>query len=169
MEFETVQERVYTAIARLLENDAYLLKVNVNEQSITHWLAVYLQEQFEDWDVDCEYNRNRTDKKTLRLCEDGEGMPDCIDLPVEELGRVEPDDTEGKSVFPDIIVHRRGTGDNSLVIEAKKTSSRVGNGFDHKKLSLYREQLGYRYGLFLRFAVHRESSVALDHWFMNED
>ncbi len=48
------------------------------------------------------------------------------------------------TVFPDIIVHRRGRdGPNLLVVEAKKATSRRSSDFDFVKLRAYRQQLGY--------------------------
>jgi hypothetical protein len=78
----------------------------------THRLALYLQDTFKGWDVDCEYNRNRYDTKKLI-------MGDDIHLKVETT---QTDDEQGKTVYPDIIVHRRGTDHNLLVSEVQRTS-----------------------------------------------
>jgi hypothetical protein len=157
MDFETVRQKVLRAIDHLLESDAYLLKVDVNERSITHWLAVYLQEQFEGWHVDCEYNRQRDDvKRLLYGCE----------ILLSEAPSVY--DTDAKTVYPDIIVHRRGRDDNLLVVEAKKVSSNTDDRFDHEKLFLYRDQLGYRYGLFLRLGLDERSVIREGEWLTDE-
>lgn len=55
---ESIQQRVRKALEKLILHDAYLLKIDSNERSITHRLGMYLQEEFERWDVDCEYNRD---------------------------------------------------------------------------------------------------------------
>ena len=161
MEQEKVRYKARAAIARLLESDAYLLKVDVNERSITHRLASYLQGEFGDWDVDCEYNRNREDTKQLRVPEDLE-IPVC---------NVQTDDTQARTVFPDIIVHRRETNENLLVIEVKKTTSRVSSDFDLWKLCEFRNQLGYRYALFLKFITGHddEVDVAEEKWIEEEE
>lgn len=124
-----------TAIARLIAVDAYLLQADVNERSITHRLAMYLQDEFPEWHVDCEYNRDGHETKRVT------GLP----------GRTAagPEDTDGSRVFPDIIVHRRDSEDNLLVIEAKKASSRVPLDHDRLKLRAYHEQLRYRYAALL--------------------
>jgi hypothetical protein len=122
----------------LPRNPAYLFETDVNERSISHKFASYLQEEFEGWDVDCEYNRDHDDPKLLKL------------LKVSTLG-VKPDDVQARTVYPDIIVHHRGTEDNLLVIEIKKTSNQLSNDFDIQKLEEYKRQLGYIYALFLRF------------------
>ena len=67
MDRETVKRAVSNALNELLKLDFYLLTTNINERSISHRLAVYLQLQFPDWDVDCEYNRNHDDVKRLQL------------------------------------------------------------------------------------------------------
>jgi len=54
-----VKRKVRAATELLIRKDAHLLKIDVNERSITHRLALHLQDAFKGWDVDCEYNRNR--------------------------------------------------------------------------------------------------------------
>lgn len=127
-------ERVQRAVDQLLRRDANLFDMDVNERSISHRLAIYLEEQFPDWDVDCEYNRNGHDPKRLRL------TPDMI----------ESDDEQGTSVYPDIIVHRRGKPENFLAIEIKKHNG-GGKENDLLKLRALRKELGYAHALFVRF------------------
>ena len=90
---EEIERKVNSCLQILRERDKYLLDNNLNERTITHKLATYLQEEFPDLNVDCEYNRLENIVKTLRLPRD----------------RVNWDDTEAKTVFPDIIIHKRGT------------------------------------------------------------
>jgi hypothetical protein len=75
-------------------------------------------------------------------------MGDDIHLKVETT---QTDDEQGKTVYPDIIVHRRGTDHNLLVSEVKKTISHIPKDFDLYKLREYKHQLGYSYALFLNF------------------
>jgi len=59
--------------------------------------------------------------------------------------------TQDNTVFPDIIVHRRGDIiDNLLVLEVKKFSNthNAAQSKDKIKLRLYVEQLHYRFGAF---------------------
>lgn len=56
-EIEIIQN-IASALKQLYVDDAYLIDNDVNERSVTHWMAVYLQAEFESWNVDCEYNRN---------------------------------------------------------------------------------------------------------------
>ena len=48
MEKHQVEERITAALNELAKRDAYLLKVNASERSITHRVGLYLQDQFED-------------------------------------------------------------------------------------------------------------------------
>ena len=130
-----VRSRVATAICDLFRHDRELLGVTANERSITHKLAEHLQRQFPYWHVDCEYNRDGLDRKTLNLPIDG--------------GRV--DELEAKTVFPDIVVHRRGERENLLVIEFKKSNgSRETHDLEKLRAFTSPESFAYRHGLFLR-------------------
>ena len=70
------------------------------------------------------------------------------------MGGEEFEDLEAKTVFPDIIVHQRGTRENLLIIEAKKSSSKVQDEFDRGKLAQFKaDPFNYRYALFIKFNV----------------
>lgn len=130
---EKVKSAVNAALAELLKHDSYLLEKDVNERSISHRLAGYLQSQLSGWHVDCEYNRNHGDVKRLQL-----------------KSRCATDqDVEAVTVFPDIIVHQRSTDENLLVIEIKKTTSREKIGYDIKKLKAFKGELRYRFAAFV--------------------
>jgi hypothetical protein len=62
-------------------------------------------------------------------------------------------ETDPITVFPDIIIHERNTHNNLLVIEIKKTTSKVDSKFDYAKLREFKRQYGYPYALFLRFVT----------------
>jgi len=64
----------------------------------------------------------------------------------------DPDDLDAKTVYPDVIVHNRGEHyENLLVIEAKKSG---GSGeYDREKLTAYRDELKYDFGVFVTFSV----------------
>ena len=135
-ELAQIERRVLQAAESLLTNDAYLLTHNLNERSITHKFAEHLKREFEEWDVDCEYNRDHDYTKRLHL-------PPRNDISSADL--------DAKTVFPDIIVHRRGTNENIAVIEVKKSTNPEGDEWDMLKLEAFRTQLGYRVALFFRF------------------
>jgi hypothetical protein len=72
---------------------------------------------------------------------------------------IDNSDTNGASVYPDIIVHHRGTRDNFIVIEAKKSSNLQEHQeegqckCDHCKLRAYKKDLSYHYAFFVIFPV----------------
>jgi hypothetical protein len=132
-----IKQKMIRAYKKLLRHDFYLLQVAANERSITHKFAEYLQREFPSYNVDCEYNRTGIDSKTL----DG--------LKSELKKEVPLDDEDATTVFPDIIVHHRGTKNNLLVIEAKKDVKT--DCKDGKKLAAYKSQLGYQHAYSVTF------------------
>lgn len=143
---EEIRKHVKIALGVLRKNDSFLLESDANERSIAHKLAEYLQKQFPDWHVDCEYNRKGLETKKL------EGIKEC------EEGR------RRNIVYPDIIVHERNTRHNLLVIELKKKDQNY--QCDLRKLELFtdtKDEFGYTLGLFIRFD---DSRIELK-WFKN--
>lgn len=129
-----VKESVDKSLERLLIEDADLLEVDINERAITHKLAKYLESYFYGWNVDCEYNRNHYDPKRLNI----------------QPRNIKSDDIKARTVYPDIIVHKRNTEENLLVIEFKKSNNREDEDYDLNKLQAFQEQLGYKYAAFIK-------------------
>ena len=100
--------------------------------------------------MDCEYNRTGIDPKRI----------DHLFLETDVA------DTEGKTVFPDVIVHIRGQRQNYLVVEFKKSSSGVDRNFDFKKLRGYKgdERLNYEHALFIELTVGDQPGIARAEW-----
>lgn len=148
-----VKEKVKQAFRRFMAKDNYLLTVESNERSLTHRLAIYVEQEFPDYNVDCEFNRDGIDVKRLAKFRNKE--------------KVEPDDTRGVSVFPDIIVHHRNTDNNFIVIEAKTSSNYKKEACqkpkapgapnpcpcDRCKLEAYKMDLKYTHAFFVVFPV----------------
>jgi len=132
-----VQRALIRALDQLLAVDLSLVVQDPSERSLTHRLAIHLQPYFPGWDVDCEYNRV-----------DG-GLPKRVVMGAPENTSTSSEDAV--TVFPDIIVHHRGTRDNLLVIEAKKATSRSSRDFDLEKLDAYRQEptLEYTHAAFV--------------------
>jgi len=123
-----IKEKIERAIRTLLKNDLFLLINNLDEWTISHKLAEYLQQEFPDWHVDVEYNRNKEQLKRLE----------------EELFR------------PDIIVHIRNTNNNLLAVEIKKSNNLETLRVDKdrlKKLTSPKGKYKYKYGLLVIFYV----------------
>lgn len=149
---EQIEQKISKALEHLREYDLYLLEKNVNERSISHKLASYLQDNFNEgvivWHVDCEYNRNGDYPKQLR------GISPIA---------VASDDTDGTTVYPDIIVHKRGEKRNLLVIEIKKANSkRQADDYDLTKLAAYKVDPQYKYEFAVFLKVKTGSNPEFD-------
>ena len=145
---DEIAQALNQALGALLARDAEILKADVNERTISHRLAGYLEPYFSGWNVDCEYNRNHDDPKRLKI----------------PRRKVPNDDTQARTVFPDIIVHKRGTDENLLVIEMKKTTSQETDDFDLHKLKAFRDQLGYKYAVFVKVRTDAEPAIETINW-----
>lgn len=135
------------AIERLIEIDHHLLDANASERSLSHRLAIHLIDRFPDYEIDCEYNRDGFDVKKLRLDE-----------------RVVKDDVlDAVTVFPDIIVHKRGHKNNNLlVIEIKKASSSVSHDYDIEKLKAFKAELNYTFAAHVIIGCLKNSKLVKD-------
>ncbi len=144
MEKQKVSELLNKSICCFKEKDLYLLEVDVNERSMTHKFAEYLQDEFKEWNVDCEYNRDGIDDPKRMIWFIGENS-------------IKPDDDNAKTVFPDIIIHKRGPyGKNLIVIEAKKdTNKHVGK--DDEKLKHLKSNFKYKYAISLIFETESKN------------
>lgn len=119
-----------------------MLEVDAHEESVSHKLAEYLQQEFPDWDVDCEFNKYYDEKKVL-------------------------DRYDKDRVRPDIIVHHRDTDRDLLVVEVKLTTSDDDISEEKDKVRLYTEdeELDYRYGLFLHLRADGDAGVEEKKWY----
>lgn len=131
-DFGEIKYKVNSAIDTLFQNDSFLLENDVNERSISHKFAEYLQKQFPDWNVDCEYDKKGDATKRL-------------------AGIDQYRNSESTIVYPDIIIHNRNTENNLLVIEIK--SKNLDFTCDIEKLKLFTSVKDYKYdfGLFVKF------------------
>lgn len=145
------KERFVKVLFTFIKEEKFLLENDVNERSMTHKLAEHLQKEFTEYNVDCEYNRmfgEAYDKEyiTKRLDLNDTGKLDVI-------------------VYPDIILHSRGTDLNFLIIEVKKSSTKIEykkeRAFDIKKIKKYIKNLNYTNGIFLEFNEKGISSIEL--------
>ena len=165
VDFDELQARVQRSIQCLKENDLYLFENNAGERVITHRLAVSLEQEFPDWHVDCEYDILPPDDQDVIYQKYANLMAR------RRNGRIVPlAEKEAVSVYPDIVVHHRGTAENLLVIEVKKSTDHEEIDFDRMKLEACRqdEHLQYRFALFVRFTAPQEDTEIVDaklfHW-----
>jgi hypothetical protein len=154
-------DKVIGAIREFYAREGFLLDKDFGERTLTHRMAVHIERQFDGWEVDCDYNRL------------GERL---LKLPHESI--VSTDDGLGKSIFPDIVVHRRAIPENLLAIEVRKEINHQPAEHDHHKLRGLTDPhvwFAYRLGVFLILGKSqvKESSVylggviepALSNWF----
>ena len=95
------------AISEFLLKECFLLKNNLNERSITHKLAEYIQKYFSDYNVDCEYNR-MPNKRNNNGEAETKFIPKELHLNVSQTCS---DDDKGTTVYPDIIIHEKKVSD----------------------------------------------------------
>lgn len=148
MKWDEIHAALGRAKEAFLQADRDLLETDANERSMTHKFAEYLQRDFQDWNVDCEYNRHGDDApKRLRWMMDKQ---------------VKADDGDGYTVFPDSIVHKRRKAENLLVIEAKKSGN--SSDADQRKLDAFMSDPKYRYkyAVLLLFVVDAPYGIKIE-------
>jgi len=134
-----ILDKVEEALNKLYEKDQYLIHSeknnHVSERSITHKLGAYLTPLFEEYDVDCEYNRFGYEGKF-----------------VEKLKQ---------DVIPDIIIHKRGEVNNFIAVEIKTWWNKYKRSSDIDKLTeLTRGKYHYKYGFSIVINKNRGLVIA---------
>lgn len=150
------------ALGFMLVRDRSLLERNLSERSIAHRLAVYLNETFPLFNIDCEYNGD-VDSLVLRK---------ILEIPpeiMEELAVRSINDNNTYNVYPDIVVHERETNErNHLVIEVKKTNSyQKLREYDLIKLKEFTSQYKYNLGIYLELGTGRATGAFEILYFQN--
>lgn len=143
-------KKIGQAIKILFSKDSYLLENNSSERSITHKIALYLESQYPDYEVDCEYNLNAKDprqRKTIYF--DINTHPEVMNVRQgRRIHALSGDEQIELSIVPDIIIHKRGHNKNNCaIIEVKKSTQNPNEiAFDQKKLCYYTsEKCLFRY------------------------
>lgn len=122
---------------------------DVAERATMHRVAHHMEEEFEGWNVDCEYDRNDQVKKSLS------GTAGCSQRKMTD------------EIIPDIIVHhRRETGreNNLLVVELKRNAA--DDSCDRAKLeglTSAANNYQYQFGLYINIA----SGSFVCRWYVN--
>jgi hypothetical protein len=145
MQFNELLFHLTKALNLLHKQDSELLRMGANERTITARLGMYLQNEIHNWHVDCEYNRIGSNGESKRL----QGLAKKTDIPWNDLS--------AKTIFPDIIVHRRtetNKENNLLAIEVKVASD--AGDTDIEKLNVY--SAFFQYALFLRVAYQQKTA-----------
>lgn len=153
--FEEIEILVKNALDKLYYNDIYLLEYNVNEQSITHKLAMYLDDAFFNYNVDCEYNRYGDHSKRLM----GKSFKKYEKIFSSEIKKLKEEMCKDKLAKPDIIIHKRGENDQNLLVVEVKKSNNGDDNYDRLKLMIFTNKdygLNYKYGLFIKLNKEKE-------------
>ena len=182
MERQDADRIISFAIDKLLKSDAYLLRHDVFEVSITHRMGRYVEEiiRRDYWrsglNVDCEYNKNFDGDKNLelRFRDLGRKRQESVRERLREKGLEDEgeDALHAFSTRPDIIVHKRGSNDmNTIVIEAKKHG---GSDSDYAELKLKTFTLrtaenpyGYEHGALIEIVTGVNPDCRILRWFSN--
>ncbi|TGU71637.1 hypothetical protein E4633_15125 [Geomonas terrae] len=169
MDFKILNDKFLRAINQVLEMDSHLLVHDINEPCISHRLAMYLANEFPDFDVDCEYNGDVDAEKGRKYIKLLRSTAEVLGL-VEDAGQA--GEVVNRCIYPDIVVHKRGKNgphNNLLVIEVKKTSNPITGDWDAEKLRRftsgeYENHFEYMYGAFVKFTVGGDIGFELN-WF----
>jgi hypothetical protein len=171
MEFTEIRERLLRSIQQVISNDLYLIEHNINEPTISHRLAIYLEPLFPEFNVDCEYNGDidaDNGRKYISILHDN-----AIQLGILNAGEGDQE-LINRYVYPDIIIHRRGRNgieNNLLIIEIKKSSNQSNGRWDALKLESFtsaenENHYNYRFGVFVKFNIGEEPNY-ITHWYQN--
>jgi hypothetical protein len=135
---ETIEDLVKRALGDLLYNDSFILEIDANERTITHKLAAYLEKYFDDRDIDCEYNKKAEPPEIVPKELTVEPKLRALMIKLHPKDKEEWEEKETITVYPDIIVHERGTPNNYLIIEVKKSTNPDSSArqFDEEKITL---------------------------------
>ena len=123
---------ILEALRKVVSEPYYEVVHDMHEVALCHRLAVNLEKsgKFDHYLIDCDYNRAKKDVKRTR---------------------------KGKNKTcgfrPDIVVHKRGSGENNLImIEAKKASSSQKQKDDARdRLRRNGNEYQYKYAFFVVF------------------
>jgi hypothetical protein len=135
--------KLVVALHEFYARECHLLDKDLGERALAHRLAVRIEGHFPGWDVDCDYNR-LGERRML--------------LPKGTI--VSTDDTLGKSIYPDIVVHRRTVPENLLAIEVRKAGNHQPVEHDrHKLRALTDTHLWFAYGIGVLLVLGRTEAV----------
>jgi hypothetical protein len=139
-------DKVIGAIREFYAREQFLFEKDLGERTLTHRMAVHIERQFDGWEVDCDYNRL------------GERL---LKLPHGTI--ISTDDGLGKSIFPDIAVHRRAVPENLLAVEVRKEINHQPVEHDHHKLrGLTDPHLWFAYRLGVLLILGKQQVKASD-------
>ena len=146
-----------------LEKEKTTIKNDTNERTLSARLMFHLQtlllseiyqESYKEYSVDCEYNRRKESAKMIS----------------KEYRKFEKED---KQIYPDIILHKRNSEKNLMIIEMKKTYSSDEGGKNENRdrlkfLTSLRKENKYKYLLGVYFEVNKFPDKCKIEFFVKE-
>lgn len=169
-----MKEKVQRCLVKIEANEKEIIQNDINERTIAHKLAEYLQIEFIDYNVDVEYNRNyengEYEPKKAYLIKDG--FREAF-LKAKETEENLIKFMDQVTTYPDIIIHKRMSNEkNLLVIEIKKSNNNGDWEIDRKKLEAFTrrkndEGYGYTLGLHLVFHISKHWRKPEIYWYEN--
>lgn len=114
---------IIRTLERFLKEDSYLSDIDANERSQTHKIAEYLQQILPEYNVDCEYNKNLRQEKTLNFFEIVNKIKDFLE---DDSSSNELAGHERTTVLKllEMITHR-----NIIADESNNPQTRNGNNY----------------------------------------
>ena len=146
VKFEDIRKLVNASLEKFYKNDRDLIEIAedrdmISERCMVFHIGAYMKNKmgtlmkFQWADLDCEYNRD-------------------VQMP-KRMVREEKSD----SIIPDLIIHRRGSDKNNLlVIEFKKESAWAEEKEKDREKLMYltnqEERFKYNFGLYIELGRH---------------
>jgi len=154
-DLNVLKEAILEALKFFIKKDDSLLRLNVREEAISHRLAFYLEQTFnrlkcglalnvkeiESITVDCEYDKHNDAPKTLQ------------DI-IQKYPKKKTD-----LIRPDIVLHKRNSGTNLIVIEIKKKKSRDKEYAKDKIKAFIESSYAYQLGIYIVFNTDANRTI----------
>lgn len=146
MELDVIRAKIMFCLDKLYSNDGVLLSRNngngLCERCLLFRFALYLQEQFNNYFVDCDFNSSNI------------GGSERSGKPITSLNG-----QSSTKRFIDIIVHKRtfNSEDNFICFEVKKWNNYTSDDLtkDKNNLKVLTSKYGYKYGFLLIFGKQK--------------
>lgn len=161
MTFSDIKKKIKNALDRFYSENGEMAEHWKTSRSYVHAFAKKLEEEFDSWDVDCFFVHYKK-TKPFSFLEDDDFC--CIHMD-DSATCEECLNRKWCKACPDIIIHRRNSQDNLLVIQTELSCrNQSKKERDLLKLESYINQSAdsYVYGLFINWAPSR-NRVSL-HW-----
>lgn len=152
-----IKQKFISALDVLVRNEKQLIQNDINERTLAHRLAIYLESEFPGYNVDIEYNRNVEigEHEPKYIWNVKEGFENAYKRAIQAHADIK-EFIEQITTYPDIIVHERGTNShNLLVIEIKKNNNKTDWEIDKTKLIAFTKlDEGYKYKLGIHLVLY---------------